>query len=40
VPPGGVAGETNINITQPMEVADPVALSNAIAFKLKQEKAY
>jgi hypothetical protein len=33
-------GDTNVNITQPMEVADPVALSNAIAFKLKQEKTY
>lgn len=31
----GVSGDTNINITSPMEVADPVALSNAIAFKLK-----
>ncbi len=33
---GGSIGEMNINITEPMEVADPVILSNAIAFKLSQ----
>lgn len=31
-------GDTNVYITEPMEVADPVALSNAIAFKLKTDK--
>lgn len=38
VTPAEDVGDTIIKITEPMEVADPVALSNAIAWKLKTTK--
>jgi hypothetical protein len=38
VTPAGGAGDYHINITEPMEVADPVALSSAIAWRLKHSK--
>jgi hypothetical protein len=37
-PADGSSGDNNIYFTQPMEVADPEAISSAIAWKLKQQK--